>query len=169
MFNFKTPHSPNSSLLSKAKSTALGKSLTTQYSTNQWFHSATPRMWAKYREWLIRQSFFLWKTFGFPQEFQPCAIVMQWDHLGNRFFLGGVGRLSLWSCFVGTGFEQPVIDSKAEWAPRLCPFRVGQLKSLAIQILLNDGLSRSSSSTSKNVSSFVYHELIFFSFVSLRH
>lgn len=83
---------------------------------------------------------------------------------GNRFFLGGVGRLSHWSCFVGTEFEQPVIDSKAEWAPRLCHFRVGQLKSLAIQILLNGGLSRSSSSTSKNVSSFVYHELIFFLF-----
>lgn len=52
------------------------------------------------------------------------------------------------------------------WGPRLCLFRVGQLKSLAFQLPLNDWLSRISSSTSKDISPIAHHGLFFSSVTS---
>lgn len=160
VFNFRSPHSPNSSLLSKAKSTALGKSLTTQYSTNQWFHRATPRMWAKYQERANQTKFLSVGDIWFPTGVSTLCHCHVVGSSGNRFFFGWVGKTLTLKLLRGIR-TWTTCDWFKGWAPRLCLFRAGQLKSLAIQIPLNEGLSRISSSTSKNVSSFVYHELLF--------
>lgn len=81
---------------------SLRKSLSTQYSTNQWFHSATPNKFLSVKD--------IWFPTG-VSTLCHCHVV---GSSGQRFLLGWVGRLSLWSCFVETEFEQPVIDLKAE-------------------------------------------------------